>query len=98
MRRIRRKRHHPAAVDDLVAGNLGLDQVLVNRREGSPARQVQRPARGTGRFEAVAWTLLTHAGIIADTGLRVKWSWISILVLTCRPAGDGGGRPRSVHF
>jgi hypothetical protein len=59
MSRFGRKCHHPPAPDDLVARDLGLDQVLVNRRESSPTRQVQRAARGT------------QLNMIAGTGLWI---------------------------
>ena len=38
VRRLGRKRHHPAAADDLVAGDLGLYQVLVDRKGSRPGR------------------------------------------------------------
>jgi len=61
MRRLGRRSDHPPPADDLVARNLGLNQALVHRREGPPARQVQRVAGGARSFKAVSWSVLTHA-------------------------------------
>ena len=49
-----RKRHHPAAADELVARHLRLDQAVTEAGEGATARQMQSGARAAGSFEVVA--------------------------------------------
>src|SRR4051812_49963084 len=46
MRRFGRQRHHSTATDDLVAGDLGLDQALVDRRRTMPPPRRRQPSTG----------------------------------------------------